>query len=465
MMDQPEAFSLRQAVGALFRHGRAIMLTTALALATVGAYLAVTPKEYGAVSHILVGLGREKMADLGMQTGPVGNLVFQERAQNINNEVEVLRDPELMRVALPALKARLAASPGGAGPATPGLMARLHALLVSIGVSKAIDPDTALGIRFYKSLSVTAVKETDVIDVGFTWKDPAFAADALNIYVNAYLAEHLRLYDSKRSVGFFSGQLQKAQAELASADAALAAFMRDGDVTNLDFEKTQKLSELGSLRQEAAAAHAEGDAARQRLGDPDAAGQGSLAVEQNYVQLLGERARLLQRYEAGADPVRAVDAQIARLKSEKAQGLATVYRGRAEAASGRAARLDAEIAATEQSLRHLTERTAAFDVIQRRRQAASGLVEEYRRKLEELQVSSEMNADAFSSIKVLSRASPPVVPSAPKPMLLLPLALGFGLLAGLAFAVVAESLDRTFRQAAQVARQLGVPVLATVPLL
>src|ERR1700689_3889700 len=102
-MDQTDRFSLRSAAYVLFRHGRAILVMLAFAMLTVGAYLALSPTQYSSVTRVLVGIGREKLEDLGMDPGPVGNVVFQERSQNINNEVEILRDPALIMHALPEL--------------------------------------------------------------------------------------------------------------------------------------------------------------------------------------------------------------------------------------------------------------------------------------------------------------------------------------------------------------------------
>jgi uncharacterized protein involved in exopolysaccharide biosynthesis len=479
-MEQTETFSLHDSLTVLFRHGRSILLVTLVSVLAAGLYLGVTQKQYTAVTRVLVSLGREKFEDLGMQTQPMGNIVFQERAQNINNEVEILRDTALVMQALPALKARLEESP--LARRRPGLAARLRTwvsgLLIDAGLAQKPDPDTALALRFYRALSVTAVKETDVIDVTFTWNDPKFAADALNLYIDAYNRQHLRVYETKHSVSFFQGQLQKAQAELAAASAAQTAFLHAGGVNNLDVEKTQLLGELASLRQEVAGARIDQDAAQIKLAavtgafanggwidteDTANAAEGTQVLDQSFVQLMDQRTRLLARFEPGAQPVQDIDRQIARLRSQKEQALSSFYRGRLAALADKVSRLDAQIAAREQALRGMTDQTAAYDAIERRLTAATALVEEYRRKLEQLEMSSEMNASDFSSVRVLSEASPPVLPSFPKPTLIMALALAFGLLAGVAYAVVAEFLGRTFHQPGQVARVLRVPVLATIP--
>jgi uncharacterized protein involved in exopolysaccharide biosynthesis len=239
------------------------------------------------------------------------------------------------------------------------------------------------------------------------------------------------------------------------------------------------LTALGTLREQEAAAHLEQQTAQIKLasierasqngsawiesGDGGDAANSTPALDQSYMQLLDQRARLLLRFQPRAEQVRDVDSQIARLRSQKYQGIHEVYRGRVAAAAEKIAALDQEIAAKESALRELTDRTADYDAIQRRRTSATDLVNESRHKLEELQVNSDLNSHAFSSVRVLSQVEPPVLPNSPKTALLLGLGAGFGLLAGIAYAVIAEFVSRTFRRPEQVSRVLRLPVLASVP--
>jgi uncharacterized protein involved in exopolysaccharide biosynthesis len=498
---EPERFSLRSAAYVLFRHGRAILLMLVLGLLTVSTYLMLRPTEYSAMTRVLVGIGREKLEDLGMGPGPVGNVVFQERAQNINNEVEILRDPALITRALPEFKQALdAIPPPPPALARTGLRAVVADIkeqakaakawlkqlgdeardsLVNAGLMQRVDPDVALAVRLYRSLSVTAVKETDVIAVGFTWDNPQFAAAALNVYLGEYQRQHLRVYASKESVAFYQTQLEKAQAELQSVEAAQIAFLHQGGNSNFDLEKTQLLTTLGALREQRAAALLEQQTAQTKLASIERTSQNGSgwvesgdsgdpvtntpALDQSYMQLLDQRAKLLLRFQPGADQVREIDSQIARLRGQKYQGLREAYRARVTAVADKIAALDRDIAARQSELRTLTDRTAEFDAIQRRRTSATDLVNDARKKLGELQVNSDLNSRAFSSVRVLSEAVPPLLPNSRGTALMLALGAAFGLLAGIAYAVITEFVSRTFRQPGQVMRVLHLPVLASVP--
>ena len=496
-MEQPERFFVTEILSGIFRHASAIVVITVVAVLSAGVFDAFTTTNYTAVTRILVGIGREKMQDLGMETHPVGNLVFQERAQNVNNEVEILRDPALITRSFAAMKARLDVSEAKAPPPVSGLRVIIHGLhdgakavkgwivalpkagtrlMVALGLRDAADPDTALAIEFYKALSIIAVKETDVISVSFTWADPVFAAEALNIYLAQYQAQHLRVYESKLSVSFFQTQLTKAQDELHDVDGQREAFMREGGLSDFETEKAQLLGKIGTLQQEASAARIDGRAMQERLlvsGRTDGAGSSVAAgsevessvhaLDQTYQSLMTQRALLLTRFQPDAQPVREVDSQLAELRSQKTKITDVTAKAQAAALESRIAGLDQDIATKQAALAALTERNSQFDSLQRRRTAATELVNEYRRKLEDLEVNSAMNSSAFSSVRILSEAVPPVLPSFSVAGLIFKLAAVFGLLAGIAYALIVEHFSRTFRQPSQVKRVLGLPVLACVP--
>ena len=85
------AFDLRDALAALFRHIRPALLILTAAILGAGIYLLLTPAEYTADAKLIIRLGREKAA-APVQGGANQNYMFSERAQNVNNEVEILRE-------------------------------------------------------------------------------------------------------------------------------------------------------------------------------------------------------------------------------------------------------------------------------------------------------------------------------------------------------------------------------------
>ena len=74
-----------------------------------------------------------------------------------------------------------------------------------------------------------------------------------------------------------------------------------------------------------------------------------------------------------------------------------------------------------------------------------------------------MNDRDFASVTQLSPAMQPNRPSAPRKPLILGLAAAFALIAAAAYVIIAEFFDRSFSTDRDVARVLGLPVMASIP--
>jgi uncharacterized protein involved in exopolysaccharide biosynthesis len=87
----------------------------------------------------------------------------------------------------------------------------------------------------------------------------------------------------------------------------------------------------------------------------------------------------------------------------------------------------------------------------------------YRTQIEQLGINQALNDRGFASVTVLNPAVAPDRPSAPRKGMILGLAAGFGVLFAAAFVIVSEFFDRSFTGERDVARVLGLRVVATVP--
>ncbi|HEY7296357.1 MAG TPA: Wzz/FepE/Etk N-terminal domain-containing protein [Xanthobacteraceae bacterium] len=69
----------------------------------------------------------------------------------------------------------------------------------------------------------------------------------------------------------------------------------------------------------------------------------------------------------------------------------------------------------------------------------------------------------ISEARVITEATPPLLPSSPKPMLVLALTGLGGALLGMAAGMLLDGLDRTFRTMGQVSRELGTDCIGVIP--
>jgi len=68
----------------------------------------------------------------------------------------------------------------------------------------------------------------------------------------------------------------------------------------------------------------------------------------------------------------------------------------------------------------------------------------------------------FADIAVLDKAVPPVASAFPKPLIVIPVAIGAGLILGVILALLAEMLDRRVRQTSDLAFASSAPVLGVI---
>jgi polysaccharide biosynthesis transport protein len=105
--------------------------------------------------------------------------------------------------------------------------------------------------QLLRGLKVAPAKDSNLLDVDFTDKDPAFAAKAANAFVKAYVDTSLALRHepAQRHKQLFEANAQRLRQELDAAQARLSAFEKDKGITADDRQidvESARLLELSS---------------------------------------------------------------------------------------------------------------------------------------------------------------------------------------------------------------------------
>jgi len=318
-------------------------------------------------------------------------------------------------------------------------------------------------------------QQSNVLNITYKSRDPVQSAALANAFLGAFIdaAITMRSGYAQQSANWFSPQLENLRGELAKAKKTLADFQINNNFvgpTNVadtendqltavtaDLSKTK--AELVSLKSQlATSATATAESNEAQMVD-----QQSLTTLRNNLSVINAEITKFQREIGINNPKlqerlstkRALLSQINELIANHHKKLAE----RIEALQAKALAL--EKARAEQIKKMI-------DVQNKREQFAS-LTHEVEARQLELEKASLAASQArlqgqysFSNISVLDKATPPVDPAFPKPIIVAAASIILGLFLGLVLALFAEVFDRRIRSAADLEFVTGSPVLVTL---
>lgn len=115
----------------------------------------------------------------------------------------------------------------------------------------------------------------------------------------------------------------------------------------------------------------------------------------------------------------------------------------------------------DKKIQRLDELNKEMIVLERQRAADEQNYNLYLTRVEDANVSEEMDRLKMANISVIQRAEVPVVPAGRSPTLLVTLGAIFGIVAGVGFGLLLEYFQGTYTRPEQAANDLNLPLLAT----
>ena len=482
---RPEAYppSARDVVAVLFRQRR--LATTSFAAILVAAliYGCLIPA-YEAHMKVLIGHGRVDpvMTPQANMTPPFGPQEVSE--EELNSEVELLRDEELLRKVVRA---------NGLADRDPFHSFRIGRNDEDVRIERSVR-------RLAKRLSIEPLRKTNLIQVSYQSSDPVLAARVLNSVASAYLEKHTQVHRPSGEFNFFEQQTIESRKRLENAESRIVDFTRGQGVVSAALERDIALQKLGeadaSYRQLRLAMAETGQRMRalekqmtsfpQRSVTQISTADNPQLLEKLKSRLLDlqlKRTELLTKYEPSYRLVEEVDQQITEAKGaiaaeaaapirdetteknpnyewakaelEKAQVEFSAFQARAGVQSG-------QLAASQKAAWKLEENSIAQEDLLRTAKAAEETYLIYVRKREEARIGDALDARGILNISI---AQPPIVPALPARSAWMFAMVGFFLAGTVSTSVAfaADFLDPAFRTPDEVVAYLGSPVLASLP--
>ncbi len=322
-----------------------------------------------------------------------------------------------------------------------------------------------------RGLSVEPAPGSNILNIGFSSGDPAFAQSAANAFAQAYMdvSVDLRIAPARQSAAFLEEQAKSLRANLEQAQAKLSKFQQTKGIVVSDERVDQENARYNTLMGQLAVAQAEmlDTASRQRGSgrdsSPDVLASG--AVQSLKGQLTAAQTKLtsISSIVGKNHPSRLqLEAEIAELKQQinaetrrVAGGTGSTNREVAQRVGGLQAMVDAQ----KKQLLSLRSDRDAIAVYVRDVESSQRAYDAVVQRLGVINLEGQNNQ---ANTRILSPAVEPLTPSRPRIIAGLVASILGALAVGLIAVFAIELLDRRVRAPEDLLVIAGVPVIGVL---
>jgi tyrosine-protein kinase Etk/Wzc len=324
---------------------------------------------------------------------------------------------------------------------------------------------------FQKKVTVSPVRNTNIVYIKVQDSDPRMAADIANSIVTRYIQQDIskRSKEATYMIKFVKKQIEPTQKKLEDALEALAEHKRNSKVVDLK-EGTKKLIEnIGALEKEKIDLDIREQQVRYLYGEvqkdiTDTSTLNLSVLDDTVVQsmisslamLENNRKSLLSEYTEKHPQVVALSAEINEIKRRVNSSILNTLdslRTRKKSFSKEIGRLRAE-------LKVLPEEEKRLAGLLLNKEVLSNIDAFLFQKLNEATITQ---ASTISSIQVVDPAIVPGKPIKPQKKRNILLAVVVGLMSGVGFAFFFDYLDNSIKTPRDVEERLGLPVFGHIP--
>jgi len=371
------------------------------------------------------------------------------------------------------------------GESTPGLRQRLMAMIPrKRGISVTQDPLDRAAAQVQAGMSVSPVRNSQLVNVSWSHSDPEFAARVANGIADAYIhfsiASRFSTTDQAREflldqIGTLKREIQSIETRLQEYGEAKRIFSID-ESNNLTLRALQGISTDRTLAQSAVA---NAEARYRAVMEADDQSLPQIASSSHIAQLRTQQAALATEYAEKsklfkdewpelqqlktklAETQQQLENEIGRLAMESRQ----TARAELDEATKRAANLNSLLGRQEQAALRMKRDAVEYSNLQTEVEKKRETLDALLRRQNEMALSTRLlDIDATSSnIRVMEVAQAPTRPYQPSTKLNLLLGILIGLGFGAVAAFVLEQLDNTINSPDELNSLLSLPLLAVIP--
>jgi succinoglycan biosynthesis transport protein ExoP len=360
-----------------------------------------------------------------------------------------------------------------------GLFAREPVEAASPGAGETARQSSVID-AFLGRLSVTPVKDSRLVDVGFSSPNPVTAASVANALAKQYIDQNLefRFLSTKEASDWLGQQLALERKKLEESELALQRYREKGDAVALEDRQNivvQRLADLNAAYTKARTDRFEKEALYNQLNglqhDRTALDTFPAILSNSFIQQLKSQLADLQRQQAQMadrlgekhpDMIKqrsAIESTETKLAAEIAKVVQSV-RNEFQSAQAAERSLAGALEAQKADALSLNRRGIEYGVLQREAESNKQMYETLMQRAKETGISGELKT---SNIRIVDQAEVPKSPVSPNTSR--DLLLGFlgGIVASVGLSLFVASLDNHVKDPDEIKQFLRLSFLGLVP--
>jgi polysaccharide biosynthesis protein PslE len=499
---------------ALVRKYTWVVLAVCLAF-TVGAWVVLQvfyTDEYETQTYILVKIGRENaQIPASVQNGSI--LTQGVRIQDINSEVQMLSSIKLTEAVVDqfgpdAFKSVLNEPEGIWGypkyylKKTARYVKNLYKeFLIAANIKKRLTPREDAVEALAYGTKVEPVKESDVLTLKVRLPSAKLAVDCANALLAQYMVSRTQVRRTAAGTDFFDTELKTLKDKLAQLRDERAEVRRKWELSSPAEQRSNLLRELAEIRDKLDTSSAEitrlnrqREIVSQNVNSSPAmltkeqvtAQNPSIqSIKERLTSLELERAKMAERYAPQSEVLTKADAEIASLRMLLTQEAATVVATVTTQANPLKQELDkdlenheVQLAGLESERNQLSEPVSRirselsrldqgsdeFETVERDYQIAEQFYLADVKKLEDAKLNDQLDRRRVENVSIIAPPDDPIEPVYPPKPFIMAIAPAVGLLLGIAYAALLESMEDRIRTGADLEAIQGINYLGTFTL-
>ncbi|CCD92770.1 putative exopolysaccharide biosynthesis protein [Bradyrhizobium sp. ORS 375] len=464
--------------GFLRRQYQFILVVIAACLCLGVGYYMATPSTYTATASLIIDSRKNQ---LFQQQSVLGDIPID--SASVESQVQIIKSETIALAVIKDLRltddSEFAGSPGLIGTVTGWI----GDVLGSDRSRSEFDKLRRTTESFANRLTVRRVGLTYIIEIGFRSLSPDRAAQIANAVADAYVVDQLdaKYKATKRATSWLQDRIKELREQASAAERAVVNFKAQNNIVESGgrLMNEQQLAELNSQMVVAKTQVSEAKARLDRIeavllaDNPESTVDGTVAdtlnsqvvskLRSQYLDLATREADWSARY--GRNHLAAVNLrnQMAGIRSsimDELRRLAESYKSDLEIANQRAASIEKQVDQAVSASRVTNEAQVSLRDLESKSQSYRALHDNF---LQRYMESVQQQSFPITEARIITQASRPLKPSAPKLSIVLSIAGAAGLLFGFGLGRLRDLSDRVFRTTDEVEAQLQAHCLAILP--